>query len=118
MLFSGIALECPDPRALAEFYSELTGWPIVYASDDWCSLGADENATFHLSFQRSPGYRAPVWPDPASSMQFHPHFRVPDLDAAEQAVLALGARKFEHQPNPTGSRVFSDPVGHPFCLCG
>jgi predicted enzyme related to lactoylglutathione lyase len=116
--FSGIALECPDPKALAEFYRQLTGWPIVYASDDWYSLGEHENATFHLSFQRAPGYQPPRWPDPASSMQFHPHVRVADLDAAERTVLALGATKFAHQPNPTGSRVFADPVGHPFCLCG
>jgi hypothetical protein len=26
---SGVALECRDPAALAEFYSRLTGWPVV-----------------------------------------------------------------------------------------
>jgi hypothetical protein len=41
---------------------------------------------------------------------------VPDLDAAEPAVLALGAAKHEHQAG-TSFRVFVDPAGHPFCLC-
>jgi hypothetical protein len=50
-------------------------------------------------------------------MQVHLHVRVDDLDAAEKAVLALGATKFEHQPNPDTSRVFADPAGHVFCLC-
>ena len=40
---------------------------------------------------------------------------VPDLDAAEQAVLAIGATKAEHQPGES-FRVFLDPAGHPFCL--
>jgi catechol 2,3-dioxygenase-like lactoylglutathione lyase family enzyme len=134
---SGVALECPDPAALADFYSRITGWPIVYAHPDWHSLGEsrsrgereerseaesrgrerNDNADLHLSFQRAPGYQPPTWPGPASSMQFHLHFRVDDLDAAENAVLALGATRFDEQPDPARHRVFADPVGHPFCLC-
>jgi catechol 2,3-dioxygenase-like lactoylglutathione lyase family enzyme len=113
---SGVALECRDPAALADFYSRLTGWPVVYAYADWCSVGESETADFHLSFQRAPGHRPPTWPDPASSMQLHLHLRVDDLDAAERAVLALGGTKFDDQPGPDSSRVFADPAGHPFCL--
>jgi catechol 2,3-dioxygenase-like lactoylglutathione lyase family enzyme len=115
---SGIALECRDPAALAAFYSAVTGWPIVYADPEWYSVGTGENAEFHVSFQLAPGHEPPTWPDPASSMQCHLHIRVDDIDAAEEAVLALGAAKFDHQPNPNHSRVFADPAGHPFCLCG
>ena len=50
-------------------------------------------------------------------MQSHLDFHVGDLDAAERAALALGARKFDDQPSPENFRVFADPVGHPFCLC-
>jgi hypothetical protein len=41
---------------------------------------------------------------------------VDDLEAAEAAVLELGAIKHERQPS-TSFRVFLDPAGHPFCLC-
>ena len=41
---------------------------------------------------------------------------VDDLDAGEEAVVALGATKHHHQPG-TRFRVFLDPAGHPFCLC-
>jgi len=41
---------------------------------------------------------------------------VDDLDAAEAAVLDLGATKHEHQPG-TSFQVFPGPAGHPFCLC-
>jgi catechol 2,3-dioxygenase-like lactoylglutathione lyase family enzyme len=113
---SGVALECRDPAVLAGFYSGLTGWPVVYNDPDWYSVGQSEKASFHLSFQRSPRHEPPTWPDPASSMQVHLHFRVDDLDAAERAVLTLGATKFGHQPAADRSRVFADPAGHPFCL--
>jgi catechol 2,3-dioxygenase-like lactoylglutathione lyase family enzyme len=115
---SGVALECPDPEALAHFYSELTGWPIVFSDPDWYSIGQNAEASFHLSFQRAPGHRRPTWPDPASSMQFHLHIRVEDLDVAQRVALALGATRFDHQPSPDHARVFADPAGHPFCLCG
>lgn len=45
---------------------------------------------------------------------------VDDLDDGEAAVLELGATKPDHQPDhqpETTFRVFSDPAGHPFCLC-
>lgn len=114
---SGVALECPDPPVLAAFYSALTGWPVVYEADDWCSVGPSPDADFHLSFQRAPGHRPPAWPDDSGSIQAHLHLRVDDLDAAEGAALDLGARKPAVQPDPARHRVLTDPAGHPFCLC-
>jgi catechol 2,3-dioxygenase-like lactoylglutathione lyase family enzyme len=113
---SGIALECRDPARLAEFYSRLTGWPVVYTDPDWYSVGENEQAEFHLSFQRAPCHQPPTWPDPASSMQLHLHFRVDDLNEAERTVFALGGKRFDLQHQPERSRVFADPAGHPFCL--
>ena len=114
--FSGIALECREPRVLAEFYAAVSGWQIVFDSDDWVSLGQGVDATWHLSFQRAPQHVPPSWPDPHSSMQFHLHFRVDDLDGAETAVLRQGATKNQTQPGPATARVYADPAGHPFCL--
>ena len=113
---SGVVLECRDPAELAAFYGRLTGWPVVFSDPDSTSIGESPDAAFHLSFQRAPGHEPPVWPDPLSSMQFHLHLRVDDLDEAERAVLALGGMRFDHQPDGVGSLVFADPAGHPFCL--
>ncbi len=38
-----------------------------------------------------------------------------DADAAGRAVLQLGARLIQGESG-TGSRVFADAAGHPFCL--
>ena len=110
---SVIALDCRDPRALATFYSAITGWPIDDGDDDWVQLRGEGNVT--LAFQLAPDHEPPVWPSPARPQQAHLDFDVEDLDAAEQQVLTLGARKAELQPH-SSFRVFLDPAGHPFCL--
>ena len=43
-------------------------------------------------------------------------FDVADLEAGEQAVLAIGATKADTQPGGQNLRVYLDPAGHPFCL--
>jgi hypothetical protein len=114
---SEIVLECPRPLELGQFYARLTGWAVVYSDEEWVAVGPDTETRPRLAFQRAPGYRRPVWPDPGSSMQLHLDFQVDDLDAAERAALAIGATKFDEQPSPQNFRVMADPVGHPFCLC-
>ena len=115
--FSLVALDCPDPRLLADFYMQITGGHITQetAAEDWFTLHTDSGS--NIGFQRDADYEAPGWPNGASQ-QAHLDFDVEDLDEGERAVLAIGARKAEVQPQPTRWRVFFDPAGHPFCLVG
>ncbi len=57
-----IVIDCPDPRALARFYSAVLGSPITYDSDDWVVV-ARSDTTSGLAFQRAPEHRPPQWPD-------------------------------------------------------
>lgn len=112
--FSLVALDCPNPRALAEFYSAITGWPIASDNDDdWVELRSDAGAT--IAFQLAPDHVPPQWPSAEHPQQAHIDFDVADLEVAEQQVLALGARKATVQPGRTFT-VFLDPAGHPFCF--
>jgi catechol 2,3-dioxygenase-like lactoylglutathione lyase family enzyme len=107
-------LDCPDPRALAVFYAELLGMRVNEDSEDWVVIGIEPGAR-QLAFQRASTWVPPSWPDPEHPQQLHLDIRVDDADAAERAVLALGARRLPGE-RETGFRVFADPVGHPFCL--
>ncbi len=113
--FALVALDCPDPRALADFYRQIVGGEIkdASASDDWVRL--EVGGGVDIGFQRDAAYAAPQWPD-GSPQQAHLDFDVTDLDAGERAVIAVGARKADVQPEPDEWRVFLDPAGHPFCL--
>ncbi len=113
-----VVLDCPDPRALAEFYRALVGGEVTYADDDWVNLRDGGNVL--LSFQRVSDYQPPDWPSAQHGQQFHIDVTVDDVDQSEQQVLALGARRTELQPGSdedSNWRVYLDPVGHPFCLC-
>jgi catechol 2,3-dioxygenase-like lactoylglutathione lyase family enzyme len=108
------ALECRDPETLAQFYGRITGWRVGHREDDWVQLDSGGGPT--LAFQLAPGHQPPTWPQPDGAQQAHLDFVVDDLDAGEQAVLAIGARRTDVQPEPDAFRVCLDPAGHPFCL--
>lgn len=115
--FSVVALDCPEPIALASFYAAVTGWQVrgsPGADDDWVQLVSPNGAT--IAFQLAPGHQPPAWPSDDQPQQLHLDFDVDDLDAGEAAVLELGARKAQLQPGGEDFRVYLDPAGHPFCL--
>ena len=110
-------IDCPDTMALAAFYSEVTGRPVKADSNEtWAGIQFGE---IELAFIRVEDYRAPQWPDSEQPKQFHLDFEVDDVDAEQARVLALGASLQQDSLGADGYgwRVYTDPVGHPFCLC-
>lgn len=116
--YSLTALDCPDPLALALFYSRLTGWPLADNSrPSWAELDpGGPGATLAFQLVEDGEFRPPEWPGQEHPQRMHFDFDVPDLDEGERAVLEIGARKHPVQPAPDSFRVFTDPIGHPFCL--
>ncbi|TCN32747.1 putative enzyme related to lactoylglutathione lyase [Kribbella orskensis] len=111
-------IDCPDPMKLAAFYAAVTGHPIKnsHDKDNWASIAFGE---IELAFQRVDGYRAPHWPDDEHPKQFHLDFEVDEIEPEQRRVVELGAtlQKDFIGPEGYGWRVYTDPVGHPFCLC-
>lgn len=108
-----VIIDCPDPAALAAFYSELLGLPVTYSSADFAVVAASDRAS-GLGFQLAPDHRRPTWPDSAVPQQFHLDVMVDDVAAAAERVLAIGGRKLKG--GIEGANVYADPAGHPFCL--
>ena len=116
--FRSTVLDCPDPLALAEFYAGILGGTPHVAHDEWVVLDIPDGP--RLAFQRVTDYTPPQWPRADRPQQLHLDFDAgstwEEIEAAESAVLALGARPL-HQEDKENFRVYADPAGHPFCLC-
>lgn len=115
--FTDFIIDCPDTMKLAAFYAEVTGQEIADGSDDfWASITFGE---VDLAFQRVEDYRSPTWPSSEHPKQFHLDFEVDDFKSEQRRVVYLGATLQENfvKPDGYGWQVYTDPVGHPFCLC-
>lgn len=116
--YSLVALDCPDPARLADFYAQLLGGEVTHDDEDWYKLHLPDGP--RIAFQRAPGFRPPNWPRADdNSQQAHLDLDVDDMEEAEAQVLALGATALDADDNggKRGFRVYADPAGHPFCLC-
>lgn len=109
-------IDCPEPRELAAFYCEVLGMRVNFDIEDgaWVVIGTAPGDR-ELAFQRVAKWVPPKWPDPDHPQQLHIDISVSDIETAEEAVIALGARRVP-AARETGFHVFLDPVGHPFCL--
>jgi catechol 2,3-dioxygenase-like lactoylglutathione lyase family enzyme len=103
-----VVIDCADPKALAEFYSELIGLPITYTSEDWVVVAVNDTSS-GIAFQLAVNHTPPDWPDAKVPQQFHLDIMVDDIEDAAPKVLRLGGRRLSGD-------VFADPAGHPFCL--
>jgi catechol 2,3-dioxygenase-like lactoylglutathione lyase family enzyme len=116
MQLTATVIDAPDPRALAEFYGRLLGWPIGRDEPDWVTLRPPDGGP-GLSFQTERAYARPTWPAGPGDQQMMMHLdvEVDDLEAACAQAEAAGAVLADHQPQED-VRVYLDPAGHPFCL--
>jgi catechol 2,3-dioxygenase-like lactoylglutathione lyase family enzyme len=113
----GMAIEAPDPSALARFYSELLGWPVGHEEPGTAILAPPGGGVYAV-FQQADGYVPPVWPPGEGEQRpmMHLDVQVGDLASAVEDAVALGATVAGYQPQEH-VRVMLDPAGHPFCLC-
>jgi predicted enzyme related to lactoylglutathione lyase len=113
----GFIIDCPDPMKLAAFYSEVSGRDILEGSGD--SMAAISFGEVDLAFQRVENYRPPRWPDDEHPKQYHLDLEVDEIEPEQRRVLALGATLEQDciGADGYGWQVYTDPAGHPFCLC-
>ncbi|MGB3307572.1 MAG: VOC family protein [Thermomicrobiales bacterium] len=109
---TGIAVDCPDPKALCTFYSALLG--IEPAGDDAVVIAKGDQGNLELWFQPVENYMPPTWPTQERGQQLHMDLEVDDREAMVVRAIELGARQVDVAEHFT---VMLDPAGHPFCLC-
>jgi catechol 2,3-dioxygenase-like lactoylglutathione lyase family enzyme len=111
---AAVTLDCPDPKALADFYQQMTGMELIWSDDNTAYLATESG--YRIGFQKVARFQAPQWPEGDVPQQSHLDFSVTDLEAAEEQILKMGASRPDFQPGGDQWRVLLDPAGHPFCI--
>jgi predicted enzyme related to lactoylglutathione lyase len=108
-----VALDAPDIDRLAAFYERLAGWRRAPGGDedDWITLWT--GAGWRIGLQQATDHVPPDWPGQDRPQQGHLDVAVPDIDAAAEHAVRLGATLLRR-----GERrhTLADPAGHPFDL--
>ena len=85
------SIDCPDPRALADFYEQLLGMRRIVERPDG-SVVAISDGSQTLAMLRVDHYVAPTWPEPGQLQQMHLDVSVDDLDHAVAGAPPRGGR--------------------------
>ncbi len=106
-----VTFDAADPRRLAAFWSEVTGYTTVAERDDFVALQApDKRGVRRILF-----FQVPEPKVAKSRMHVDLASRDPAVEVAR--LVALGAKKIEErQGNGTSWTVMLDPEGNEFCV--
>ncbi|GLW30477.1 glyoxalase [Actinoplanes regularis] len=109
-----ITVDAHDPLKIAQFWAQVTGYPVDDDSDA-------EGALLRSPFEQSPGLLfIPVPEDKTVKNRLHLDIQPPTgtRDEFVDAMLSLGATIYEDHRNPdgTGWVTMRDPEGNEFCV--
>ena len=113
----GFIIDCPDPMKLATFYSQVTGRAIREGSSRTSPASRSARSIWPSSGWRTTALRAGLTASTPSSTTSTSRWS--EIEPEQRRVVKLGAtlQKDFIGPEGYGWQVYTDPVGHPFCLC-
>lgn len=114
MHFEHVALNVPDPRAMARWYVEHIGMRVVRSVDAPPYMHFLADATGRVIFELYANPKAAIPDYPAQDpLILHVAFAVEDMDATIARLTAAGATVYSDEAQPDGGRLamLRDPWG-------
>ena len=106
-----VAIDCSDPRRLADFWTALLGVEVLQGDDDFIWLTPQREGGYKLAFQKVPD------PTPGKN-KLHLDGYHEELPALTARIESLGGAYVEQHTVPGFVwNIYSDPEGNQFC-CG
>lgn len=105
-----VVIDALEPRNLAKFWQEVTGYPVASETDSWVSLdpGGDRMV---LAFQRVPEHKT-------VKNRFHLDLYTDNVLGEVDRCIGLGAtRLYDSQDADDVFVTLADPEGNEFCIC-
>ncbi len=106
-----VTFDCVDPRRLAAFWSEVTGYVSLTERDDFAALAApDERGVRGILFWQVAEPRT-------AKSRMHVDLASKEPETEIQRLVGLGAAMVERREgNGTSWTVMLDPEGNEFCI--
>lgn len=112
LTLDGITIDCADPRALAEFWTEALGLEVVFDADGYFVQlrSSAQPARPYLALQKVPEERA-------GKNRLHLDLATTEREGEIERLVALGAvRGADHSMSGMEWTVLQDPEGNEFCV--
>jgi Glyoxalase-like domain len=112
-----VVLDAADLEPVSTFWAGILGGEVHRDDDAWHSVWVGDGP--RLAVQLAPDHVPPEWPD-GQPQQVHLDLWIEDLRSAHEEAVSLGARLLQPAEDldaEEGFQVYTDPAGHPFCLC-
>ena len=109
---AAVVVDCVDPRAMARFWGEATGWTVHEADDDQAALRSAKGVGPYLELVRSPDVK--TVPDRVH-LDLLPD-RGDDTAAEVARLRALGAADLDVGQGDVPWTCLVDPEGREFCV--
>lgn len=109
----GLVLDCTDPEALSDFWTQALGLQRLGAAGSYVLLASPSAALPKLLLQR-------VDEAKTAKNRMHLDIETPDVDAEVHRLVGIGAQRLEQDARAEhGSRwvIMADPEGNEFCVC-
>jgi predicted enzyme related to lactoylglutathione lyase len=105
-----VTFDADDPRGLAEFWSQVTGYSVESPSEYMAAIKGDGSVGPQFMFLKVPEGKT-------AKNRVHVDLGSPDLDAEVDRVLGLGASLVgRYAEYGITWATFRDPEGNEFCI--
>jgi predicted enzyme related to lactoylglutathione lyase len=106
---AGVVIDCADPRSLAPFWVEVTGYAIGTDDEEWVSI-VPPGGGVSIAFQKVPEPKA-------GKNRVHVDLLADDVEIEATRIERLGGRRLWTSTDPDDIFiVLADPEGNEFCV--
>jgi predicted enzyme related to lactoylglutathione lyase len=109
---NSLTVDCQDPKRIAQFWSTVLDWPILYESEEGVMIAPFEEphpGVFPVYFQRNPDEKR-------VKNRWHFDLAPDDQDAEVARLEALGAHRVEIGQGDVSWVVMADIEENEFCV--
>ncbi len=108
--FREVVIDCSNPRALARFWAEATGYALDQDHEDWASVVGEGDRAIIIAFQQVPEGKV-------VKNRVHVDLSAADVEAEALRVEGLGATRRWVSDDPEDPFiVLADPEDNEFCI--